>query len=315
MTARLPSRRLTPDLVGCLVAGGAALSYAVTILVGRSLAQAGVPSATALGTRFGVAALAIGVVLVARRSPLLPARGERLRLLVLGGVGYALESTLFFLALEHGTAAAAALVFYAYPAMVALAELGLGARLPRRPLALAVTLSAAGIVAVVASGNDLAIAPVGILFALGAAAVFAVYLVCGERLVRRSDALTRAAWVAAGATVSSVGRGLLTHSFTISGEHWASLLAYGAFTAVAFGLMFVALARLGPTRTAVVMTLEAFFAVVLGAAFLHEELALSQLAGGMAILVAAGIVAGRRGRATPSVSPAAVPAAVGPSSV
>ncbi|HTJ75294.1 MAG TPA: DMT family transporter [Acidimicrobiales bacterium] len=280
-----------PDAVGCAFAGAAALSYAATIVIGHSLSRAGVPSATALGIRFGVAALAIGAVLVVRRAPLLPAAGERVRLALLGGVGYSLESTLFFLALGHATAAGAALVFYVYPGMVAAVELGLGAPLPLRRMLLAVGLSAAGTLAVVASGSRVAISPAGVAFALGAAAVFAAYLISGSRFVRTTDAWTRAAWVAGGAAVSSTARGLLTGSFSLSTGHRLELLAYGAFTATAFGLMFTALQRLGPARTAVVMTLEAFFAVVLGAAFLGEGLAPTQVAGGVGILVAATVVA------------------------
>jgi len=296
-------RGLAPDVVGCALAGAAALSYAATIVLGHSLSRAGVPSATALGIRFGVAALAIGAVLVVRRAPLLPAPGERVRLVALGGIGYSLESTLFFLALGHGTAAGAALVFYAYPAIVAAVELGLGAPLPRRRILLAVGLSAAGTLAVVASGREVAISPAGVALALGAAAVFAVYLISGSRFVHDTDAWTRAAWVAGGAAISSVGRGLLTGSFSVFPAHRLELLAYGAFTATAFGLMFTALRRLGPARTAVVMTLEAFFAVVLGAAFLGEGLAPTQLAGGVAILVAAGVVAVARTPSPPVPAP------------
>jgi len=210
---------------------------------------------------------------------------------------------LFFLALGHGTAAGTALVFYAYPAIVAAIELGLGAPLPLRRMLLAVGLSAAGTLAVVASGGEAAISLPGIALALAAAAVFAVYLISASRFVHVTDAWTRAAWVAGGAAVSSVGRGLLTGSLSVSTDHWLPLLAYGAFTATAFGLMFTALHRLGPARTAVVMTLEAFFAVVLGAAFMGEDLAPTQLAGGVAILVAAGVVAVARAPVPPGSMP------------
>ena len=85
--------------------------------------------------------------------------------------------------------------------------------------------------------------------------------------------------------------------------------------------MFVALVRLGPTRTAVVMTLEAFFAVVLAAVFLQEGLAPTQVAGGIAILVAAAEVAGSRagplpaeptrsGRRSVAVAPEPAPSSV-----
>jgi drug/metabolite transporter (DMT)-like permease len=224
--------RPAPDALGCAFAGAAALSYAATIVLGHSLSRAGVPSATALGIRFGVAALAIGAVLLVRRAPLLPVAGERIRLALLGGIGYSLESTLFFLALGHATAAGAALAFYVYPGMVAAVELGLGAPLPLRRMLLAVGLSAAGTLAVVASGREVAIWPSGVAFALGAAAVFAIYLISGSRLVRSTDAWTRVAWVAGGAAVSSAGRGLLTGRFSPPTDHRLELLAYGAFTAM-----------------------------------------------------------------------------------
>ena len=206
----------------------------MTILVGRSLSRAGVSSATALGFRFGVAALALGAVLVVRGAPLLPARGERLRLVLLGSVAYALESTLFYLALGHGTVAAAALVFYAYPAIVAVLELGLGSPLPLRRLAVALGLSAVGTVAVVATGEHVTISAVGVLFALGAAAVFAVYLIGGDA---SSTGPTRGhgppGW-RRGPPSRRWAVALLTDSFSVPAGHWPLLLAYGVFTAAAF---------------------------------------------------------------------------------
>jgi drug/metabolite transporter (DMT)-like permease len=50
--------------------------------------------------------------------------------------------------------------------------------------------------------------------------------------------------------------------------------------------MFAALRRIGPRRTAIVMTLEAFFAILLAAVFLHEGIGPVQLLGGAAILAA-----------------------------
>jgi drug/metabolite transporter (DMT)-like permease len=50
--------------------------------------------------------------------------------------------------------------------------------------------------------------------------------------------------------------------------------------------MFAGLRRIGPRRTAIVMTLEAVFAIVLAALFLGEGIGPLQLAGGTAILAA-----------------------------
>jgi drug/metabolite transporter (DMT)-like permease len=62
-------------------------------------------------------------------------------------------------------------------------------------------------------------------------------------------------------------------------------------TAVAFTLFFMVLARLGPSRTAIVMALEAVFGVVLSAIFLSEGLKPLVVVGGVAILAGAVLAA------------------------
>ena len=83
----------------------------------------------------------------------------------------------------------------------------------------------------------------------------------------------------------------MTGGLEAPGGQWTQLLAYGAFTAAAFTLMFAALARLGARRTSVVMTLEAVFAVALATALLGEPLGLGQAVGGAAVLAATIVVA------------------------
>lgn len=96
--------------------------------------------------------------------------------------------------------------------------------------------------------------------------------------------MTAACWVAIGASASCLGRGVVTSTLTDPRSHLGQLALYGfatAFaTAFAFSLKFAALARLGTARTAVISTLEAFSAIVLGALFLAEEISAMQAFGG-----------------------------------
>lgn len=285
------------DGVGVALVAAGATGYGVTIVLGRALADDGVGPATALGIRFALAAAFLLGLAAARRSPLLPAPGERTRVFLLGAIGYATESTLFYMALERGTAASAALLFYAYPLMVTVAELALGWAPLRTRVLLALAASAGGTVLVVASGDELGISSVGMVCALASAAAFAAYLLACTRLIHRSDQLARAAWVAVGASVASLTRGLASHDLASPGGHWPVLVVYGAATALAFACIFAGLARLGASRTAVVMTLEAFVAVALGAAFLGEPLVAAQLVGGTAIVAAAAVIARSRPQA------------------
>ena len=226
------------------------------------------------------------VVIALRRRPLLPRQGERLRPLLLGAIGYAIESSLFYAALERGTAAAVALLFYVYPALVTVAELSVGNVRPTRRLLGALGLSVAGTALIVLAGGDVDITGAGIVFALAAALSFAVYLLVSGRAVVRTDPMVNGAWVAAGAALSLATQGAVTGGLRAPGDDLGLLLLNGVATAAAFSLMFAALGRLGASRTAVVMTLEALSAVVLGALVLGEVIGPVQLVGGAAVLVA-----------------------------
>jgi drug/metabolite transporter (DMT)-like permease len=272
----------------------AAVSYGVTIICNRELATRGFGPASSLSVRFGTAGALLLALLVVGRRPLLPAAGERWRALSLGLVGYAFESVLFYSALERGSAAAVALLFYSYPAMVAVVELATGrVRLAGR-VATALALSVVGAVLVVSAGEEVTITVAGIAFALAAAASFTVYLLASARATPRTEALTNGAWVAVGASLSIVVFGALGGGGGLEapGPSWWLMLVNGAATAAAFTLLFAAVRRMGASRTAIVMTMEAVSAVVLGAVLLGERLGPRQALGGGAI-VAATLLVGR----------------------
>lgn len=275
--------------LGALFAAAGAAAYGSKIVFGRSLATDGFGAATVLSFRFLVAAavlLVAGTVLRWRAR----AHGERIRLFGLGLV-YTFESTLFFMALERGTAAAVALLFYSYPAVVTLLELALGAGRPTVAVVVALAASITGSAVVAVAGADVSITTAGIALALLSSAVFSLYLLAGARLVPRSDAVAKAMWTAFGCGVGQLVRGLVDGSLESPAGHLPELLGNGVVTAAAFAGMFAALPLLGPSRTSVVMTLEAVFAIVLAAAFLGEELGALQVVGGAAILAGAVLVA------------------------
>ena len=114
-------------LVGSAFGVGAALSFGVVVVVQRSLAKEELPVSTVVGGRYLIASVLLFGALGASRRSLMPVPGERLRALLLGLVGYVVHSSLFYLALGHGTAAAVAMLFYLYPAVIAVIEQNLPA--------------------------------------------------------------------------------------------------------------------------------------------------------------------------------------------
>jgi drug/metabolite transporter (DMT)-like permease len=287
-----PATRATSDranALGVVFAATGAASYGATIAFGRSLAKARLGAPTVLSFRFGVAALLLFVVGWAARRPG-PAPSERFLLFGLGLV-YTIESTLFFMALERGTAAAVALLFYSYPVVVTVLDFFTGAARPSRRMLLALCASIGGSAVVAVAGADVSITAAGIAFALSSATLFAFYLFAGDRAVVHSDAVAKATWTALGCGVGHLVRGVATSSMHSPSGHLPALIANGVVTASAFFCMFAGLRLLGPSRTSVVMTLEAFFGIVFAAVFLDESLGGLQIAGGVAILFGAALVA------------------------
>lgn len=276
------------------------MAYGVTVVIGRTLARDGLNAASALGVRFSLGALILLGVQAVRGAALVPVRREWLAVFLLGAIGYALESTCFYAALGRGTAAAVGLLFYSYPVIVTTLELATGTvRLSAR-VVVALVLAGLGVAVVIVAGESVSITTAGVVLALLSSLTFSLYFVASHRLVIETDPITNAAWISFGAAVSIGGRGILTGSIHIPPGHTLDLLAYGIANALAFGFMFAALRRLGPTRTSVILTFEVFATVLLAAVFLDETLKPVQALGGVAIAAGAVLVT----LATPAPAPA-----------
>lgn len=262
----------------------------MTVVVGEDLADAGLRPASALGVRFTIGGLLLAAVLRVRRVHIAPSA----RQVVVGlglGVVYAVEATLFFSALERGTAAAAALVFYVYPAIVTVIELARGNERAHRTTFLALAMSLVGTAVVIVGGGRVAVTPAGVAFSLSAAGAFSLYLLVGRDATRGTDPMVVACWVAFGAGISNLLRATATQDLANPSNRALELVLYGLATAIAFTLTFAAMSRIGPARVAVVMSLEAASAVVMAALFLGESVRAVQVIGGVGVLGAAAVIA------------------------
>ena len=153
------------ETAGGAFIGLASLQFGTVVVLG-SIVQRHLAVPSMLAIRFGIAAVLLVAALVVRRELPAPAAGERIPLAALGVAGYAVEATLFFLALEHGQAAAVTLLFFTYPVIVALASWALGRGAPGWLLGGSLLCATAGAAMVVLASGGLAIRPLGVVFAL-----------------------------------------------------------------------------------------------------------------------------------------------------
>jgi drug/metabolite transporter (DMT)-like permease len=273
------------------VRGGFALAllsascFGVLPVAGKLAFAEGFEVGPLLAWRFGLGA-AVLAALVALRGGLGAVSGRRRAALFSLGALYAANSALYFLALERIPATTTSLVFYVFPAFVAvLGAVFLGRPLtPARLCALVLALVGAALtVGFAREGLDAA----GVALALASAAVVAVYLTLGEVALRGIATLPATVVVLSGTAAAfwlfliATGGAALPPGRT----GWA-LVAFMATVSTALSIvaMLGSIARVGAGTTAIVSTFEPVVTAVLAALFLHEALAARQYAGGALIL-------------------------------
>lgn len=276
------------DLRGPALAVAAGILFGIVVIVGKPALDGNAPF-TLLAWRFGGTCLTLTLVAVATRRPLRLAPGEGLPILAAGFFGYGVEASLFFSALNHGSAAAVTLLFYTYPAYTMVIAL-LTKRLPHgRALWLALAMAMAGVIVLVAGGESISIETVGVLLALCCALAFTLYLTVTDLALRRSNPLTAGLWLSGGASAFCFLAAFVSGTFHVPAgwSGWGPIIAMALATAGAFVCMLAAIQRIGAVRTAIICVFEPLSVAVLGAIWLDEPLTLTIVVGGALILLAA----------------------------
>jgi drug/metabolite transporter (DMT)-like permease len=300
------------DRVGlglCLVSAAGFGSLAV---FGKQAYAGGLGVVGVLAIRFLVAApLLVGLALAARRS-LRVGWPVALRLLGLGGIGYAIQATLFFNALTRISAGLASLLLYLYPALVTAGAVALGrARLDRATVA-GLALSLAGIVGVLGLPGE-RLDALGVALGLASAGWYTGYILVGEYLLRGVDPLAASAYVTSGAMVTFLGAAVLSGGRVLEATPGAYAAA-GAMavvgTALAIATFLAGMARVGSSWASIASSFEPVFTVALGVAVLGDPLGPGKVAGGLLVVAGAvllPLLGGRREKVGSNLQPEYTP--------
>ena len=276
------------ETVGGLLVGLASVLFGSVVIFGRHVLAEDVSVPSMLAIRFAIGGALLALALLVTRRPLLAAPGERRGLAVLAVCGYAVESTFFFSAVEHGTAAAVTLLFFTYPVFVTLGTWALGRGAPAGMTMLALVCAVGGTAVVVGFGAGLAIEPVGAALALASALTYTGYLIGADAVLQRTNPMTSAMWVSGGASLGLFAFAALSEQWTApSAAAWWPLLGMGVASGAAFACLLSGLQRLGSVRTSIVAATEPLSTAVLAYVFLDEGVTLATIVGGALILVGA----------------------------
>lgn len=225
----------------------------------------------------------------------------RHRALIVACVLGAIVNIAMFAAFLQTTIAVVLIVFYTYPALVSLAAVVFyGERLtPIRAGALA--LSGVGLLLVVLSpilgGGTVNLDALGLGLAVLAALCQASFFLIAGRGFEPLPAVRTATYAIIAAGVMALVLALIggdTHGLALPlhvSEAWIWILAGGIVgAAIPTTALLVGIGIIGPSRAAILMTLEPLVAILIAAIVLKEQPTLIQVAGGAAVLVAAVIL-------------------------
>ena len=266
-----------------------ATAFGTLAIIAKLGYRAGLQPAQLLSLRFLLAGVGMLLVaLVAGQNPFrLPPRTV-LTLLGMGAVGYFVQSTTFFFALQTLPASFVELVLYSYPSLVVLASwLVFRQRIPRVQLA-ALAVSFAGVVLLV-GGVSFAGGP-GLVLAIASPLFFTVYILVGARVMAGVPGIAAGSLSIIGTAVSWTIAAVATGTFRLPDgpTQWTIVLAMALLpTMFAISAFLAALPRIGAPRVALLSTVEPVVTVTLAFALLGDRFGLVQVAGAALILASA----------------------------
>lgn len=230
----------------------------------------------------------LGVMLLTKKKPDLPAIRRNLRLLTLSGAAIGFNWILLFEAYRYTTVATATVCYYLAPLILLLACPLLGEKLTGHKL-LCVGVAMLGLVFVsgvlqqIPSPNELR----GVLFGVGAAVLYASVMFMNKKLspIPAYDKTVLQLGSAAIVIVPYIflTEGLPTGSLTA--VQWILLLVVGiVHTGIAYAMYFGSMKGLRAQTIAVFSYLDPVIAVLLSALVLQEPMTWSNLLGALLIL-------------------------------
>jgi drug/metabolite transporter (DMT)-like permease len=274
--------------VGLGLAVTSAVAFGTLAIFAKLAYRARADPFPVLALRFLLTALILGGYLVAARRWVELHRGRIVRLLLLGGIGYGLQSSLYFFALDHAPAGTVAFLFYSYPVWTTVLALAVGLERFTWRLIVPLTLAIGGVSVIFSFPGRGGI--VGPILALLSAIAVAAYFVIAQIITASVPPAMSALWTATGAGLSLTATWLLGGG-ALPGEALIPVGALALATVVGFVCLFAAIERVGSARASIASTVEPVTTAILAAAFLGEILTSRVVAGGALMLAAIPILA------------------------
>ena len=218
-------------------------------------------------------------------------RSERIRIVILGLIGYYLSSFLDFIGLQYISAGLERLILFLTPSFVLLISIVFLQKKISRLEWIALAISYSGTVLVFLhdarqGGNQVQL---GALFVLGSAITYALYLLFSGEMVRRVGAIRLVAYAMCVSSVACIAQFFLLRPAAMliqpNAVYGLSLVNAVFCTVMPVFLTMVAVARIGAGTTSQAGMIGPVSTLLLGAVVLDEPITGIQLSGTVLVLI------------------------------
>ncbi len=270
-----------------------ACSFALMPIFALYAYQGNAPVNTILFLRFALAAIIFFIYTAVKVEKIVISRSLLRSLLFIGGILYTLQASLYFESVKFIPTSLQALLFYTYPIFVALLSFIIDRERPNKKLIASIAISVAGLALVLGTSFKMLNLP-GTLFALGAAAVYSVYIIISTRVIKDSSPIISSAFITLFASFAFLIMGLSTNTLTFSFARsaWFPILGIVLFsTVISIFTLFRGMELLGSTRAAILSMVEPLATIAFSSMLFHDRLSPLQWLGGILVLLGAVMVA------------------------
>jgi drug/metabolite transporter (DMT)-like permease len=264
-----------------------AAGFSVYPILGKYVFARGAGLSTVLLVRFALSALFFWMLTIRLEGVPKLSLKTWLTLWGLGGIGYSLMAGFYLGSVQYIPASLASLLLYAYPMIVTiLSVLTRQEKISSFKIS-GLVISTLGLILVLGVALE-GINFIGVMLALSAAIVYAVYIVVGNRVLKRTTPLVSATMISTSAALTYGVVGLLIGGMTwkLSLSTWIGICGIAVFSAIiAILAFFGGMKYIGATSASIISTMEPVMTVLLAVFLLGEHLSLIQLFGGVFVIL------------------------------
>lgn len=285
------SNSKTYQVVGYGLAILQAVLYSMLGIFGKLIYATGLDAQQAVVLRFLAATAILGVFMLLRRKEPMVSRQPGV---YLQAIFFYISSLFYFFAVESLTAGMTTVIFYTYPAVVAVASIFVFKERFSVSVALALVLAIGGLVLVSGiTAGEVTLDPLGILFGVISCVAFAIYTILIQKTGRSESPLTVTFTLSWTSLVASciVFAPSIPAMFPLGLDQ----IALGAIMAVLCTILPIfiyieAVKRIGGTKSSLIGISETPFSLLIAFIVLGETLTLEQGIGSCLIIASIAVV-------------------------